>query len=257
MSFTELESVLNRTVSPRDRLYPVYEAQYGAEEYFRSALRQLDVFDALLAKHAGKHLRECARVADFGCHYGRLLRCLRAALPEATLYACDVDEGAVAFCEREFGCIPFVTGWAPERAAADMHNDLVISISLVTHTDRSFFARVLGLWEQMLAPGGLLLFTYLGEDFIARWLAGEMEHYGPVDEAAKAERAARFREQGHTFYGYPSEYSDAEEYGVGFLRRDIVEAEIAEHPSLKLVEVVPGIGSAFGQDLAVVRKTAA
>jgi hypothetical protein len=89
MSFLDLESAVDRAIAPGDRLYPVYEAQYGAAEYFRSALRQLDAFDELLRRHVGKGLRDCRTAADFACHYGRLLRGLRAALPEATLYACD------------------------------------------------------------------------------------------------------------------------------------------------------------------------
>lgn len=257
-SYLYLEPAVSKVISPNDRLYAVYKSQHGAGEYFTSALRQLDTIDAQLEKYAKKKLTDCQSIADYACHYGRLLRCFRAALPHATLRACDIDPAAVNFCVQEFNCTPYQVDWSAGAPSAE--NDLVTCISLVTHTQKDFFSRVLGAWERMLKPGGLLLFTYLGERYIDEWLAGKMEHYGkanlgpPIYEALKQEKAAEFRQLGHTFCGFRTHYSDADEYGIGFMRTEIVAGEIAKHPALEFLESLPGLNNSFGQDLAMVRK---
>ena len=41
-------------------------------------------------------------------------------------------------------------------------HDFIFCISLLTHTRKEFFTNAVRLWEKMLSPGGLLLFTFLG-----------------------------------------------------------------------------------------------
>ena len=91
----------------------------------------------------------------------------------------------------------------------------------------------------MLSPGGLLLFTFLGEEFADKWIGGQLDHYAPapIDKSVVQARIAEFRESGHTFHGYRTPYSDAEEYGIGFLNKDLVQAELNTHPGLKLRRV--------------------
>lgn len=250
-SFLGLEDRLNRTISPRDSLYPHY--QEG--EYFRSALRQLDTVDALLHTHGGRRLRDHVSIADYACHYGRLLRCLRAALPTARLYAYDIDAGALEFCAREFGCVPIATGWRPADTPVSATHDLIISASLVTHTRLAFFRGVLELWERMLEPGALLLFTYLGERYLEEWVAGRLRYGGNVEQDAVRAGAEDFRRHGHAFCGNQTSYSQGDDYGIAFMQDGVVAAELERRPSLRLLECLPGQRSTFGQDLAVVRKT--
>lgn len=257
-SFLYLEPSLNKVISPNDSVYPVYQSQNIVENYFTSGLRQLDNIDALLREYAKIKLTDCQSIADYACHYGRLLRCFRAALPHATLRACDIDPAAVNFCVQEFNCTPYQVDWSAGAPSAE--NDLVTCISLVTHTQKDFFSRVLGAWKRMLKPGGLLLFTYLGERYIDEWLAGKMEHYGSknlgpaLDGSLKREKAAEFRKLGHTFCGFCTSYSDADEYGIGFMSTEIVIQEVKKHPTLEFLESSSGFENCFGQDLAIVRK---
>lgn len=253
-SFVYLEPYVNKAIAAQDSLYPIYVKQHSAQEYFLSGLRQLDTFDVLLEKHTGKRLSECDSIADYACHYGRILRCLRAALPKAKLYACDVDQEAVSFCVDEFDCTPFLTGWKTEDLAVDAQHDLVCCISLLTHTHKNYFTTVLNLWVKMLRPGGLLLFTYLGERYLDEWIAGRMEHYGSVPESLQAEKVAEFRKNRHAFCGYSTSYSDVNEYGIGFMCTEVIRDEVLKHPGLEFIESLSGFKNDFSQDLAVVRK---
>ena len=254
MTSPDLEARLSRVISPRDGLYPAYAAQFGPDEYFRSGLRDLGTIEGVLTARAGKRLNDCDSIADFACHYGRLLRCLRAALPDGVLYAYDIDADATAFCAREFGCIPLPTGWDPERVEVTARHDLVICLSLLTHTRLTFLRSVLALWERMLKPGGLLLFTYLGESYIDEWRAGRLDHYAQVSEAARKAAIRAFRRDGHAFCGGSTPYSPTGEYGIGFAREALVRAEVARHEALSLVETRPGFSNGLGQDLAVVQR---
>jgi SAM-dependent methyltransferase len=252
--FSHLEPVVKKIISPKDALYPVYERDNNERHYFVSGLRQLESFDYLLRRHTGKRLADCRSIVDFACHYGRVLRCLRAALPNGKLYACDIDRGAVDFCIKEFDCLPLYGSWNVDDMLITERHDLIFCISLLTHTRKEFFSNAVRLWERMLSPGGLLLFTFLGEEFADKWIGGQLDHYAPapIDRSVVRERIMEFHESGHTFHGYQTPYSNAEEYGIGFLSKEVVRAELSAHRSLKLCEFIPGSTNNFSQDLAVV-----
>ena len=238
----------------------MYRIQHCAEDYFKSGLSQLDTIDALLKKYGKKKLTDCQSVADYACHYGRLLRAFRASLPQATLYACDIDQEALTFCAREFGCIPRHVDWHSVESGLDEEVDLLTCISLVTHTRYDFFSRVLTVWERMLKPGGLLFFTYLGERYLDEWIAGRMGYHAlahqgpPITEEQRQRTAAEFRQLGHGFCGFRTSYSTTDEYGVGFMSKKVVVNEVAQHPALEFLVSIPGFDNNFGQDLAIVRK---
>ena len=252
MSFVERLDSINRVIHPSDALAPVYSAQYGLDEYFRSALRQVDALDALTDIHIGKPLNELRAIADFACHYGRLVRALRVAAPEAQIYACDIDIEALSFCKRELKAQTFYSGWS-ETAAEIPQVDLLVCVSLFTHTRKAFFEQTIDLWSRMVRPGGLMVFTYLGDNFIKSWEAGEMAHYGTATEEERARTAADFRANGHAFHGYRTPYSETE-YGVGFLSTETVKSTLAKNGDLVLLELRQGPSNEFGQDVAIVRR---
>lgn len=250
MSFVDRIDSVVRTIHPNDALAPVYTAQYGIDEYFRSALRQVDALEALSYVHMGKSLGELTAMADFACHYGRLLRALRVAAPNAELFACDIDTEALAFCKKEFRAQAFYSAWTPSSPVNPPEVDLLVCISLLTHTRKDFFLDMLKLWERMVRPGGLLLFTFLGEDFVESWKKGEMAHYGPATPEQIEEVAASFEKEQHAFHGYRTPYSETE-YGIGFLSTDTIKRSIAQTDSFVLLELRRGTGNEFGQDVAV------
>lgn len=238
-------AAIDRTISPNDRLAPLY----ALDDYIASGLYQANQLDRWLQTYAGVRLEVVGSIADYACHYGRLIRALRVAAPQAKLYAYDIDPEAARFCAELVGAEPVVAGWEPERLAGTAAHDLIVCVSLATHTDARFLERLIALWRTLLAPGGLLVFTYLSERFIPKWLAGKLDHYASVEPATKAAQAAAFKSAGHCFASNPTAYGGGG-YGIGFISdRSLTELVT---PPLRLCELVHGSG--FGQDVAIFRK---
>jgi MoaA/NifB/PqqE/SkfB family radical SAM enzyme/SAM-dependent methyltransferase len=250
----ELLRRVNRTVSASDVIFAGFEAALPGS-YFRSGPSQLAEIDSLLREHVHPGLAGSRAVADFGCHYGRMTRVLRTALPHAAIYACDIDRDAVRFCAEELGALPVVTGWRPDEERLPGDLDAVFSVSLLTHTPLEHWRRVLRAWARMLRPGGVAVFTFLAESHVGAWLAGAMEHYGSYSPGQRAEVERAVREEGCGFAALTSGYGGEPLYGITFCERAVVRREIAA-AGLELLAMPDETSPAFAQDLALVHKPA-
>jgi MoaA/NifB/PqqE/SkfB family radical SAM enzyme/SAM-dependent methyltransferase len=255
MLTAELLPRVNRTISSRDVLFAGLEAvRPGA--YISSGVHQLAEIDALLRQHGHPGLVGSRAVADFACYYGRMTRVLRAALPHAAVYACDIDREAVQFCAAELGALPVVTGWRPDEEPLPGGLDAVICVSLLTHTPLEHWRRVLSAGARMLRPGGVVAFTFLSPARIEPWLAGAMEYYGTYSRRRRAATARSLREQGFGFAALTSGYGGKPFYGIAFCEPEVVRREIAA-AGLELL-ALPAEASAtfatFAQELALARK---
>jgi len=243
---------VNRTVSRHDVIYAAY-AKGVAENYFDSALAQADELDALLSAHGHEGLAACRAAADFASHYGRMTRALHARMPHAVVYACDIDRDAVDFCARELGSVPVVTGWRPNEETLPRGLDLVVCMSLLTHTPRDHWRRALRAWFDMLEPGGFVAFTFLSEAYIDRWLAMDLEAYGPYPHEARVVTAGELEEQGFAFLALQeATYGGESFYGVAFATADVVRAEVVT-AGFELLEI-RSESTAFHQALVFARK---
>jgi MoaA/NifB/PqqE/SkfB family radical SAM enzyme/SAM-dependent methyltransferase len=244
---------VNRTVSAHDVVFAGFDAAVTGS-YFSSAPSQLAEIDGLLREHGHPGLAGSRAVADFACHYGRLTRALRAALPHAAVYACDIDRDAVRFCAKELGALPVVTGWRPdEEEGLPGGLDAVLCVSLLTHTPLEHWRRVLRAWGRMLRPGGFAAFTFLSERHVDGWLAGAMEHYGSYSDGQRRAAARSVVEQGHGFAPLTSGYGGEPLYGIAFCTPDVVRREVAA-AGFELLALPAEVSPALGQDLALVRK---
>lgn len=117
---------------------------------------------AVLRGLASSWQSQTQRVLDLPCGYGRVARHLKAAFPEADLFFCDLERGAVDFCTRTFGGTGIYS--VPELTLAGVPRDLdVIWIgSLFTHLDEDRTARWLGYLASCLAEHGILVATFHG-----------------------------------------------------------------------------------------------
>jgi SAM-dependent methyltransferase len=114
---------------------------------------------------AGRDLEGMARVLDFGCGCGRVLRHL-AATPGPALYGADVHRRAVAWCGRSLPLAGAV-GNRPEPPL-DLpagHFDLVYAFSVFTHLPPALAARWTDELRRLLAPGGLLVISTHGDAY--------------------------------------------------------------------------------------------
>ena len=243
---------VNRTVSPHDVIFSTGDA-VRTDWYFQSAADQLAEVDARLREHDHAGLAGSRAVADFASHYGRMTRVLRAALPHAAVYACDIDPGAVRFCAEELGAFPVVTGWRPDEERLPSGLDAIVCVSLLTHTPLEHWRRTLRAWARMLRPGGVVAFTYLSDVYLAPWLAGEIEHYGSYPPEMRAAAAAALRDDGFGFAPLTKMYGDEPWYGIAFATADVVRREVAA-AGLELIAMPGDSSRQFAQDLVLARR---
>ncbi len=245
---------VNRTISPGDVVYPFFEG-FGPDVYFTTALSALGEIDARLREQGHAGLAGCRAIADFACHYGRIARALRAALPHAAVYACDLDPEAVRFCADELGALPVLTGWRPDEDLLPADLDAVLCISLLTHTPLEHWRRALRAWSRMLLPGGVAAFTYLGDERLDTWATGAMPVYGCYSGQQQQATIESARTTGFGFAFLEGSYGDERSYGVSFASREVVRREVTA-AGLELLALPAGSGDIFNQELALVRKPA-
>ena len=250
---SELLRRVSRTVSPQDIIYTTGSAAAGQNWYFQSAADQIVEIDARLREAGHPGLTGCDGVADFASHYGRMTRVLRAALPHADVYACDIDPPAIRFCAEELGALPVLLGWHPDEEVLPEGLGAVVCVSLLTHTTLDHWRRTLRAWWRMLRPGGVAAFTYLSDRFVQPWAGGEMPVYGVYSDAERNAVVAAVRRDGFGFAALPLSYGEEKSYGIAFATPEVLRREVAA-AGLELLPVAPEASHGFGQELVLARK---
>jgi SAM-dependent methyltransferase len=112
---------------------------------------------------------EARTILDLPCGHGRVLRTLKAAFPDASLIACDINRDGVDFCAEVLGATPVYGEQDPRDIALDRPVDLIWCGSLLTHLDEAGARGFLDLFESVLDPGdGLVVFTTHGRLCVER-----------------------------------------------------------------------------------------
>lgn len=103
-------------------------------------------------------------VLDFGCGAGRILRHMAPLAPECELWGSDIDAKCIEWDERHLSPpLSFVLNAEyPPLPFEDGKFDLVYAISVFSHIAAHWAAWLLEL-DRVLAPGGRLLATFMGE----------------------------------------------------------------------------------------------
>lgn len=143
-------------------------------------------------------------ILDLPSGYGRVLRRLKVAFPDASLTACDIDREAVDFCAETFGATPAYGSTDPSDLDLGRF-DLIWCGSLLTHVGPQDWDRFLALFERALEPDGLLVFTTLGRT--AAELMRKGDAHGLSETASLLDD---FEQQGVGFASFP----DRSDYGI-------------------------------------------
>jgi SAM-dependent methyltransferase len=153
-----LSAEVSRDISPNDEMHVA-----GRESHYFSVGRSaLDCISCSL-QAAQLPADKVGRILDLPCGYGRVLRYLRAAFPEAEITACDLLRDGVDYCATTFGAIPVYSDENPEKVQLERDAfDLIWVGSLLTHVDSDRWAKFLDLFRCSLRPGGVLVFSAHG-----------------------------------------------------------------------------------------------
>jgi len=150
-----------RTIHPNDWMQsPGHEA-----EYFRFGHSATRCVQNALECVALSFEVKTESILDLPSGYGRVLRFLKSAYPEASITACDIVDEAVDFCVETFGVRGIYSAQDPREIEDDWRYDLIWCGSLLTHVREEMWDPWLEFFEQRLAPQGSLVFTTHGEAY--------------------------------------------------------------------------------------------
>jgi SAM-dependent methyltransferase len=221
------------TLAERDQM-----VEGNPVNYFHNGVAALGNIRIALA---AADVDEVRSVLDFACGYGRVLRMLKAAFPNAEIVGCDLDRDAVDFCRDVFDVEGVYATSDPRDLEMRADFDLIWCGSLLTHAAEERWPVFLEFFASHLAPGGLVMFTTHGRQFV-EWLNdlvvaqdGPHERRPPFnllrDEILHL--LDSFDRQGFGYQAYPAQVHEG--YGFSLSRPDWVVARILEQPSLRLL----------------------
>ena len=148
------------------------------------ALREAFTFISFVKQYArelGHPVSGTTRVLDFGCAWGRILRCFLKDCPADHLQGVDVDPMLIDAARASFPYCRFDRiDPFPPTAFADGSFDLITAYSVFSHLAEHASLAWVQEFSRLLRPGGIMAVTTQRRDFIeyCRSLRGQEHEFG-------------------------------------------------------------------------------
>jgi SAM-dependent methyltransferase len=126
---------------------------------------------------AGVEPGDFRSILDFGCGCGRVIR-YWPALTRALLYGTDTNARLIEWCRRNlpFGKFQLNT-LQPQLDYADQQFDFAYALSVLTHMPEDLQLPWINELWRILRPGGYLLITTQGAEYISKLTDSERDRY--------------------------------------------------------------------------------
>ena len=113
----------------------------------------------------GKKIRN-ARILDYGCGWGRLIRPLYKYIPAELIFGVDPWDESIKECERH-GLLAnlALSDWVPQSLPFDTHFDLIYAFSVFTHLSEKTAYVVLRTLRKNITEDGLLVITIRPKEY--------------------------------------------------------------------------------------------
>lgn len=171
---------------------------------------------------AGQSPGSGARVLDFSCSTGRVVRPMAAAYPDVDWRGCDPNAQAIAWMDANVpGVDVFVSSTVPPLPVEDASLDLVFAISVWSHYSAK--SALEWLWElyRVVCPGGHVLLTTHGLQSCV-WFTNNPD--AAIDQRLGARwidtTTQRLQDTGHCFWDVFGRHGDwgvvDPEWGLAF-----------------------------------------
>ena len=137
-------------------------------DHIEGGKRSADCYVKLYEDYCGDY-GAVERVLDFGCGCGRVLS--RMPLGGKTQYfGVDLHEQGLQWLRQTMPQGTFAPGRAmPPLDLEEESFDLIYSVSVLTHLDRTQELAWLDEWHRLLKPGGLVIATFRAEDWVEQF----------------------------------------------------------------------------------------
>jgi SAM-dependent methyltransferase len=122
-----------------------------------------DSFVRILAHNfhelCGRPISE-ARILDFGCGYGRMLRSMYYYSDPARIFGCDPWDESIKLCRQARIPSPLaISDYLPNSLPFDGEFDLIYAFSVFTHLSKAAMNAALATLRKQLTDDGLLVIT--------------------------------------------------------------------------------------------------
>jgi SAM-dependent methyltransferase len=146
------------------------------ETFVLSGQRHAALVRELLARQ-GETPEAAAPILDFGCGCGRVARQWHEM--DVGLHGCDVNPKMIDWCRRNLRGRFDTNALEPPLPYPDSSFGLVYAFSVFTHLPERLQHAWIDEMERVLRPGGFLLFSTLGEYYVAlnRLTGGERDAF--------------------------------------------------------------------------------
>jgi SAM-dependent methyltransferase len=217
------------TISPDDDMHNSADP-IATDRYIYVGFNALEVIlDALFLVRK----IDIKSVLDMPCGFGRVLRHLRSAFPDAALHACDLYDNRLSFCSDTLGAVGIKSKEQLAYLTFPQEYDLIWCGSLLTHLPRELFAEALRLLCRSLAAGGIAIvtlhgrYTPINQRYGLKYLADDL--------FIPAER--EFYRSGFGFADYraPDVYAEQRHYGVSIATPSYVLRLLEEDETVSIV----------------------
>ncbi len=207
---------------------PAFRYYRAAQGYFAGGEWNAAEVESALAE-VGCSLRDVASFLEFACGYGRLTRHFVNWISPSRITVSDIDRQAVDFVTQEFGVRGFYSAPTPGELTDNGRYEVIVVVSLFSHLPIHNWGPWLRRMNEMVDPGGFLLFSTLG---MHAWDVNVSEVAKEAFEA-KAE-GFLYREQNETRGRLSTDI-----YGMSYVSERFVERAVSEDFEGRLVKSCP------------------
>lgn len=192
---------------PHEFISRVSGAHSTAVRFHESGLSDAQTFHELFAA-AGFDFTRKSALLDYGCGFGRVLRCLSRVADTTELHGADVDADAVAWCRAHLTFGAFAT--IPVRPPTPYPDGFfagAYGFSVFTHLPEDLHLQWLDELARILAPGGILILTTHGQRCVDDFAAGKVPHFEFPSPAQMRKDLPELSRRGFGYYPYPASFN--------------------------------------------------